>query len=70
MHLTALTWVKNEFRTGWGTLLHNLIHRKTGETLVEYVMIIALVSVLLIVALNALGAAIVNIPIGNIVAVL
>lgn len=50
--------------------INRLLRGKDAQSLVEYVMIIALVSIVLIVALNQLGAGIVAIPIGRVVAVL
>ena len=44
--------------------------RKNGQSLVEYVLIIALIAIVLIVALNQLGVAIVTIPFATVIAVL
>ncbi len=37
--------------------LNRVIRRDDGQTLVEYVLVISLISILLIVSLNSLGAA-------------
>ncbi len=51
-------------------LLRGLLRRDEGQSLVEYVLIIALVSIVLVASLNALGAAIVAVPIAAVVAAL
>ncbi len=51
-------------------LLRGMFRRDEGQSLVEYVLIIALIAIILIASLNTLGTAIVNIPIAAVVAVL
>ena len=51
-------------------LLRGVFRRDEGQSLVEYVPIIALISIIMVASLNALGAAIVNVPIAAVVAAL
>jgi Flp pilus assembly pilin Flp len=60
--MTALNSLPEDFEVT--IVLRNFMHllrREEGQSLVEYVLIIALVSIVLVVALNQLGAAIVNV---------
>ena len=52
------------------THLRKIFRRGEGQSLVEYVLIIALIAIILIVSLNTLGATIVAIPFANVIAVL
>ncbi len=66
----AKGYVFERSRAGMTALLREISRSGEGQSLVEYVLIVALVSVVLIAGLNALGASIVNIPIATIVAAL
>ncbi len=66
----AKGYVSERSRAGMTALLREISRSGEGQSLVEYVLIVALVSVVLIAGLNALGASIVNIPIATIVAAL
>lgn len=58
----------------WGakfkTLPRELYRRKEGQSLVEYVLILSLISIVMIAALSGLGSAIVDLPIASVIAAL